>query len=402
MNTGYIELLAMGMFFIYQIGVLKYAVQILVKGTQKLLTIYSVAIINCILATIYVILELPMSSLFVLIILILAIEFKLMSNAGWVQTLCGAVIFSMHIASTTILIQSIINWLIYNTNLSFANEFEHRAFVLYITCFTLYAFVQPFVERVFDSSQIQRVTTVPKYSVLLLCAILGLVFFETIHIIIILERSYFSTQLLLSVASSLFVIGTFYFLFTYGISLVNASFYKRKSDAVKEEKETIEEAKARLSRRIERDSLTGVFSRSYGLELLSDLTESEFLTFSILYVDINALKFTNDAYGHEAGDRLIVRIANALCESIREKDTVARLGGDEFIVIAECESSDVVKEILERIELNILKEDKEENFTVSASIGSIFVDNSLKARGVDYILSQADRIMRENKEKFYK
>lgn len=51
---------------------------------------------------------------------------------------------------------------------------------------------------------------------------------------------------------------------------------------------------------------------------------------SVVIVDLNGLKAVNDAQGHEAGDRLLQRAADALKSVARRGDTVARLGGDEF------------------------------------------------------------------------
>ena len=60
---------------------------------------------------------------------------------------------------------------------------------------------------------------------------------------------------------------------------------------------------------------------------------------ALLYLDLNRFKPVNDAYGHEAGDRVLEAVADRLQASVREIDTVARLGGDEFAVILEAIST---------------------------------------------------------------
>ncbi len=57
--------------------------------------------------------------------------------------------------------------------------------------------------------------------------------------------------------------------------------------------------------------------------------------FAVLYFDLDRFKFVNDYLTHEAGDKVIVEIANRLKSNLRAKDTLARLGGDEYIVVIE-------------------------------------------------------------------
>lgn len=63
---------------------------------------------------------------------------------------------------------------------------------------------------------------------------------------------------------------------------------------------------------------------------------------AVVSIDLDGLKHTNDTQGHEAGDALLRRAANALHSAIRAHDTVARTGGDEFALLAaECAAEDV-------------------------------------------------------------
>ena len=49
--------------------------------------------------------------------------------------------------------------------------------------------------------------------------------------------------------------------------------------------------------------------------------------------DVNGLKLVNDVFGHQEGDTLLRKIADALKGSCRKEDMVARWGGDEFVVL---------------------------------------------------------------------
>lgn len=52
-----------------------------------------------------------------------------------------------------------------------------------------------------------------------------------------------------------------------------------------------------------------------------------------LYIDVDDLKVINDTYGHAAGDRTLIRVAERLTAACRSNDIVSRIGGDEFVIL---------------------------------------------------------------------
>ena len=87
------------------------------------------------------------------------------------------------------------------------------------------------------------------------------------------------------------------------------------------------------------DPLTGLANRT----LLRDRLEhalarserEEEMATGVLFVDLDNFKEVNDAFGHAAGDAVLVELGRRLRTAIRPSDTVARLGGDEFVVVCE-------------------------------------------------------------------
>jgi diguanylate cyclase (GGDEF)-like protein len=84
------------------------------------------------------------------------------------------------------------------------------------------------------------------------------------------------------------------------------------------------------------DGLTGLLNRRRLMEALGDeVRRSQRLehTFAALMVDVDHFKDYNDAFGHLAGDQVLVTVARLLREQTREVDLVARYGGEEFLVV---------------------------------------------------------------------
>jgi diguanylate cyclase (GGDEF)-like protein len=82
----------------------------------------------------------------------------------------------------------------------------------------------------------------------------------------------------------------------------------------------------------EHDALTGLDNVRRFRDLFDERLENRPFG-TLLMIDLDGFKSVNDAYGHKAGDEVLVAIARALREAIGPSDNAARLGGDEFAVL---------------------------------------------------------------------
>lgn len=98
------------------------------------------------------------------------------------------------------------------------------------------------------------------------------------------------------------------------------------------------------------DHLTGLYNRRYMEELLEKIDANRAKDVGLVYADVNMLKLTNDAFGHERGDELLIKVAHILKESAPARTQTGRVGGDEFLMVL----TNTNLKALEQIEKEIL------------------------------------------------
>lgn len=81
------------------------------------------------------------------------------------------------------------------------------------------------------------------------------------------------------------------------------------------------------------DALTGLGNRRYYDETLKKMNHEQVTPVSVILCDVNGLKMMNDAFGHDAGDELLIQVARELQSSFGHDGYVFRVGGDEFVAL---------------------------------------------------------------------
>ena len=150
-----------------------------------------------------------------------------------------------------------------------------------------------------------------------------------------------------------------------------------------------------------RDSLTGLRNTNSYWAWITDFDkeiEDKEIDFGVIVLDINYLKETNDRYGHDVGNKLIVSAARII-SCIFKRSPVFRIGGDEFLVILQNRDLEEYKELLKKFDeecCNELVVTDKENIPVSIAKGFARYDYGKDTSFID-VFNRADDAMYENK-----
>ena len=161
-------------------------------------------------------------------------------------------------------------------------------------------------------------------------------------------------------------------------------------------------AKSRIQALSETDELTGLpnmraFSKALHME--HEKSQRYERSYSILLTDLDNLKFVNDSFGHDVGNRAIVLVANVLDRVTRSTDLAARYGGDEFIMLLPETDANAAQEVVKRIRNSVhgatLDMDKKIlRSSVSIGVATYPVDNEDPQK----LIVAADQRMYRDKE----
>ncbi|GAA5646001.1 sensor domain-containing diguanylate cyclase [Vibrio proteolyticus] len=149
------------------------------------------------------------------------------------------------------------------------------------------------------------------------------------------------------------------------------------------------------------DPLTELYNRRAIIEQLQrniQLSRRRHSEMAVSFIDVNDLKMTNDHFGHDAGDEMIVGLATSIRQTVRGSDLAARIGGDEFLIVFDdCDVSEA-NFIMERIQKKYADLGKEaKNTTWHFSYGCA----QLQANDTpESLIERADKIMYKYKQAY--
>ena len=148
------------------------------------------------------------------------------------------------------------------------------------------------------------------------------------------------------------------------------------------------------------DALTKVFNRRALTTHLDSVCSNKKLpyNFHLLILDIDDFKQINDTFGHIAGDKILIFIANILRKTLRDGDKVFRYGGEEFVIILNRIDDTHCKKTAHRI-LELIRNNKliykGRNLSVTMSIGTT---KFIHADTPNSLIARADKALYRAKE----
>lgn len=104
-----------------------------------------------------------------------------------------------------------------------------------------------------------------------------------------------------------------------------------------------------------RDTLTNLYNRRYYQEELARLDHEKYYPLTVVFADINGLKIMNDAFGHDAGDELLITVSEELLHVFHRDQRISRIGGDEFAILLPNTTKDKAQSLLDTVKIRLQK-----------------------------------------------
>lgn len=138
----------------------------------------------------------------------------------------------------------------------------------------------------------------------------------------------------------------------------------------------------------EHDGLTGLLNRTAYFKRC-DREYKELTSVGAVFCDLNGLKIINDKYGHDEGDKLIIKVAQLLLTLQSDKDDVFRFGGDEFLIIIK-NASPNDGEILVNKWLSMMENPDNSRIKNAVAMGFAYASGSFN---INAVVTEADKNM---------
>ncbi len=142
------------------------------------------------------------------------------------------------------------------------------------------------------------------------------------------------------------------------------------------------------------DPLTRLKNRAYMKKQFEVLSQQKDAHYFIIMCDINGLKLTNDAFGHQEGDQVMVAVSNVLRRVCRPTDYISRWPGDEFVILLKDIDQQGVCQLIREIADEI---DAIRDFHLNVSLAIGYAESNVDLKRPEDVLNLAENRMYRNK-----
>lgn len=159
----------------------------------------------------------------------------------------------------------------------------------------------------------------------------------------------------------------------------------RREAELREAHQAAERMRAENERQALHDGLTGLPNRRYYDAMMAERLDGSHANEGddcvLIRIDLDHFKYVNDTLGHEAGDQVLIRVAEVLNDELRGADFASRIGGDEFsIILAPGVAREAVQPVVERIRKRLCEpmEYEGRQCRFGASFGVVHTENVIE------------------------
>lgn len=156
-----------------------------------------------------------------------------------------------------------------------------------------------------------------------------------------------------------------------------------------------------LADQAKRDSLTGLYNRFFGKELINEYLHNKnpYASCGMMVIDIDYFKTVNDVFGHLFGDLVLQKLSQAFSPLFDKNDILMRAGGDEFVVFLKDISHGILvkktSQLIDAVrELKISGHD----YSMTCSVGVCFLPENVSGFTYDQLFENADWALYRAKE----
>ncbi len=381
------------LFFIYNTLVLDTSSYLLNGGSKKISVQVTYSLIITLAVAGYIYIGISMAYIYVYLLLLYFLAYKFTSKATIEQSFNGSIIIAM---SMSVVLLPLVAVLSIYYGVSYAEVLTNPSILstsLFHACFMMIIFFVIF-RKTLSLEDIKRVTTESIYSPMVAAyGVFGLAF-STSQYALLISDVYLPELIYIVMASLLLNMFLFFFTLLYIINFMRLNSYK--SEAMKQQSKyaSILNKKREILSNVEKDEQTGFYNRKFVEDMLIEYSTLDKTNFGVISLIAPELKFVNEIFGFDCGDRMILDMAESFEGLTEKRHILARTAASEMAMIVENTDTMEIDIIASRVLNRVKTAANYEVFPMRCEVGYAFYDpKKSKANIKDMILEAKKSVL---------